>query len=169
MDIYEPTEGLKMNVLEQIANNKVLIFSGLSWLVAQIIKMIGVLITEKRFDAERIFGNGGMPSAHSATVCCLTVLVGWVSVGQYASLEFAICVILSIIVMNDATGVRLEAGKHAASIKELATAVNGLFTEKDKKIKTEKLKLLVGHTPLQVLFGAILGIAMALIAIFFFI
>ena len=156
-----------MSYLEEFISNKVLIFSGLSWLVAQIIKMVSVLITEKKFVVERIFGNGGMPSAHSATVTCLAVLVGWV--GGFASVEFAISVILAIIVMNDATGVRLEAGKQAASIKELANAVNGLFAEKDAKIKTEKLKLLVGHTPLQVFFGAVLGICMALIAIFFFI
>lgn len=152
-----------MYILEELINNKVLIFSGLSWIVSQIIKIIYVLITERRFDTERIFGNGGMPSAHSATVSCLTVLTGW-SQG-FDSVAFAICFVLSIIVMNDATGVRREAGKQAASIKELATAVNEFFVGKDKKIKTEKLKLLVGHTPLQVFFGALLGVAIAVFAI----
>ena len=155
-----------MNVLEALLSNKVLLISGGAWLIAQLIKIIGSLITEKRFNAERIFGDGGMPSAHTTTVVCPATLIGY-TVGFYSP-EFAISVILAIIVMNDATGVRLEAGKHAASIKELAGAVNSLFVEKNSEIKTEKLKLLVGHTPLQVLCGAILGIAVAVASIFIF-
>ena len=76
--------------------------------------------------------------------------------------------ILAIIVMNDAAGVRLEAGKHAASIMELADIVTGLFNEKDKEVKTEKLKLLVGHTPLQVFCGALLGIVVSICCILIF-
>ncbi len=155
-----------MNFFEAILSNKVLLISGCAWLVAQLIKIISSLITEKRFNAERIFGDGGMPSAHTTTVVCLSTLVGY-TVG-FNSTEFAIAVILAIIVMNDATGVRREAGKHAASIKELAGAVNTLFVEKNNEIKTEKLKILVGHTPLQVLCGAILGISIAIASIFIF-
>lgn len=152
-----------MFVIEELLSNKILIISGCSWLIAQLIKIIITLISDREFRMDRIFGDGGMPSAHSATVCCLSVLVGWSS--GYDSPFFAIAMILAIIVMNDATGVRREAGKHAASIKELAGAVNRLFIEKDKHIKTEKLKLLVGHTPLQVLFGALLGITVAVLSV----
>lgn len=152
-----------MFVIEELLSNKILIISGCSWLIAQLIKIIITLISDREFRMDRIFGDGGMPSAHSATVCCLSVLVGWTS--GYDSPFFAIAMILAIIVMNDATGVRREAGKHAASIKELAGAVNRLFIEKDKHIKTEKLKLLVGHTPLQVLFGALLGITVAVLSV----
>ena len=156
----------QMNVFAELVENKVLIFAGLSWVIAQIIKIIMALVTEKRFRPDRIFGDGGMPSGHSATVTSLAVLVGWTQ--GYSSAPFAIAMILAIIVMNDATGVRLEAGKHAASIKELADIVNGFFVEKDKKIKTEKLKLLVGHTPLQVFCGALLGIIVAVCCILIF-
>ena len=155
-----------MDVLMELIENKVLIFAGLSWIIAQIIKIIIALVTEKRFRPDRIFGDGGMPSGHSATVTSLAVLVGWTS--GYDSVMFAIAMILAIIVMNDAAGVRLEAGKHAASIMELADIVNGLFNEKDKEVKTEKLKLLVGHTPLQVFCGALLGIVASICCILIF-
>ena len=155
-----------MNVFAELVENKVLIFAGLSWVIAQIIKIIMALVTEKRFRADRIFGDGGMPSGHSATVTSLAVLVGWTQ--GYNSVFFAIAMILAIIVMNDATGVRREAGKHAASIKELADIINGLFVEKNKEIKTEKLKLLVGHTPLQVFCGALLGIIVSIVCILVF-
>lgn len=155
-----------MDILSDLFKNNVLLISGGAWLVAQVIKIIATLIAEKRFVAERIFGDGGMPSAHSATVTCLATLIGYTM--GFSSPLFAIAAILAIIVMNDATGVRREAGKHAASIKELAGAVNSLFVEKRAEIKTEKLKLLVGHTPLQVLFGAILGIGIGVASIFIF-
>ena len=156
-----------MKFFEEIAENKVLMVVAVAWLLAKIIKIIGTLITDRRFEPKRIFGDGGMPSAHSATVTSLTVMVGHTA--GYGSVAFAIALILAVVVMNDATGVRLEAGKHAASIKELASAVNGLFhKEEDKHIKTEKLKLLVGHTPLQVFFGALLGLVIAIGAILIF-
>ena len=85
-----------MNVLMELVENKVLIFSGLSWIIAQIIKIIIALVTEKRFRPDRIFGDGGMPSGHSATVTSLAVLVGWTT--GYNSVYFAIAMILAIIV-----------------------------------------------------------------------
>ena len=146
-----------------IIYNAPLIAAGLSWVIAQIIKLTTCLIVEKKFRADRIFGDGGMPSGHSATVTCLAILIGWTA--GFASAPFAISMILAIIVMNDARGVRQETGKQANTIKELADAVNSLFVEKDKKIRTEKLKLLVGHTRLQVWMGALLGAAVAIFTI----
>ena len=158
-----------MSVFERIADaadNKILIFSGLAWIIAQIIKITTCLITEKRFRWDRVFGDGGMPSGHSATVCALATLVGWTQ--GFDSALFAMSMIFAIIVMNDAVGVRREAGKHAASIKELTAAVNSIFKDSDGKIKSEKLKLLIGHTPLQVVMGAVLGIAVAVVCILIF-
>lgn len=155
-----------MNILTEFVENKVLIFSGLAWIIAQIIKIIITLVTEKKFRPDRIFGDGGMPSGHSATVTSLAVLIGWTQ--GYNSAAFAIAMILAIIVMNDAVGVRREAGKHAVSIKELADLVNEYFDAKDKEVKTEKLKLLVGHTPLQVFMGALLGLVVAIACILIF-
>ena len=135
-----------------------------AWLISQIIKMAIDLIVYRKFSLERLFGDGGMPSGHSATVMSLTALVGW-GYGFNSPL-FAIAGILAIIVMNDASGVRFEAGKHAVSIKQIAEIMNGMVTSKDQTIRTEKLKELVGHTPLQVLCGALLGIFTAALGIF---
>ena len=155
-----------MNFLEQMINNHVLIAAGLSWLVSQIFKVIINLIIERKVVWERFFGDGGMPSGHSATVFCLSVLSGYYC--GFDSVIFAITMILAIIVMHDATGVRREAGKHAASIKEIAEALNQLFVNKDAQIKTDKLKLLVGHSKLQVFFGAVVGLVVALCHIWIF-
>ena len=76
--------------------------------------------------------------------------------------------ILAIVVMHDASGVRRETGKHAASIKEIADALNQLFVNKDAQIKTDKLKMLVGHSNLQVFFGALVGLFVALGQIWIF-
>ena len=101
-----------------------------------------------------------MPSGHSATVMSLSVMCGLTS--GFDSVSFAISFILAIIVMHDAMGVRAEAGKQAESIISIAEVLNDYFSEHDARIKTDKLKVLVGHTPLQVVCGALLGIGIAL-------
>ena len=116
---------------------------------------------------ELFFGTGGMPSSHSAAVCALATACGLRH--GLGSTYFAIAAILAIIVMHDATGVRLETGKQAASIISIAEVLNDYFSERDEKIKTDKLKVLVGHTPLQVLCGALLGLAVAVIYYFLFV
>ena len=136
--------------------NDILIVSLASWLIAQIAKLAINLIIERKFSFERLFGDGGMPSGHSATVMSLAIMVGWCE--GFGTPIFAIAFVLAAVVMHDACGVRRETGKHAASIKELADALNSMVHESDYEVRTEKLKLLVGHTPLQVVFGAILGI-----------
>ena len=89
-------------------------------------------------------------------------------IAGFDSIMFAIAMILAIVVMHDATGVRREAGKHAVSIKELADAVNKSFLGESESIRTENLKVLVGHTPLQVVFGALVGIIIAILYIIIF-
>ena len=155
-----------MEILKEIFSNYVLLVPIASWIISQIIKMLINLIVYKKFSLERLFGDGGMPSAHSATVMCLMILVGW-SVG-FGSPIFALSFIFAVVVMRDAIGVRRETGKQAASIKQLADAVNSIFHTPDSKIKTEKLKLLVGHTPLQVLCGVIIGAVVAVLYIVLF-
>ena len=103
-----------------------------------------------------------MPSGHSATVTALAVMVGLSDCG-FASAEFALAAIFAIVVMHDATGVRQEAGKHAVSIIQITEALNEYFVEHDEKIKIDKLKVLVGHTLLQVVCGSILGAAVAIV------
>ena len=150
-----------MEVLK-ILENDILLVSGCAWVIAQILKAIINLIVSKKFSFERLFGDGGMPSGHSATVTALAVMVGLSDYG-FASAEFALAAIFAIVVMHDATGVRQEAGKHAVSIIQITEALNEYFVEHDEKIKIDKLKVLVGHTLLQVVCGSILGAAVAII------
>jgi acid phosphatase family membrane protein YuiD len=148
-----------MDVLK-IFTNPVLLVPGCSWIVAQILKTIINSIVNKKFSIERLVGDGGMPSGHSATVTALAVMCG-LNKG-FGSAEFAIAMVFAIVVMHDASGVRLEAGKHAMSIISIAEALNDYFSESDVRIKTDKLKVLVGHTPLQVVCGALLGAVIAI-------
>ena len=136
--------------------NHLLIAPLFAWLTAQVLKLIIHSIVEREFRISRLFGDGGMPSGHSATVMSLAVLCGWGT--GFNSAIFAVALVLAIIVMHDATGVRREAGKQATVIKQLTEAFNSMFFEKDEEIRTEKLKEFVGHTPTQVFFGAIVGI-----------
>ena len=143
--------------------NEVFLFTILAWASAQMIKIVLTLFTEKKFKLERLFGDGGMPSGHSATVTALAVLVGWVE--GFNSAAFALAAIFAVVTMHDAMGVRREAGKHAASIKELAEAFNEMAKDQDMEVKIEKLKILVGHTPLQVYAGFLLGFLIAMLGI----
>lgn len=128
-----------------------------SWLLAQIIKTTQHLIRYKKFDPGRIFGDGGMPSGHSATVSSLATISGLLR--GFGSFEFAISFVLMIIVCNDATGVRRETEKQARLINGLIDAFKSLSS---KKLPQIKLKEFVGHTPVQVFAGIGLGICNAL-------
>jgi acid phosphatase family membrane protein YuiD len=139
-----------------IIGNDVLIVSLASWLIAQLTKIVINGIVTKKFDIERLVGDGGMPSGHSATVTAMALMTGF-RLG-FDNPIFGIAMIFAIVVMHDATGVRQEAGKHARSIIELTEIFNEYLLEHDEEVKLEKLKTLVGHTPLQVLCGAGVGI-----------
>ena len=144
-----------------VVYNDVLLVALASWLIAQLIKIIINAVVNKRFDIERLFGDGGMPSGHSATVTSMALMVGF-RLG-FDSPAFGIAMVFAIIVMHDATGVRQEAGKHARSIIELTDLFNEYLLEHDERVKLDKLKTLVGHTPLQVICGAGVGIAVVVI------
>ena len=134
--------------------NKELICAAASWLAAQLIKCIICLVVNRSLPLNIIFGSGGMPSSHSATVCSLTAAVGF-DCGVSSPL-FGVCCILAFIVMYDAMGVRRETGDQGKALNDLFQ----LFADMGKPISPEKkFKELVGHTPLQVVCGAILGIA----------
>ena len=155
-----------MDFINEFLTNYALFGAVTAWAVAQLLKFIFTIIVEKKLDFKKFFSDGGMPSAHSATVTSLAVTVGWIA--GFGSVEFAIAMIFAIVVMRDAVGVRREAGKHAKSIKELADAMNKAFLDDDEEIRTENLKLLVGHTPLQVFFGALLGVVVSTLYILIF-
>lgn len=144
--------------LTDLVKNEVLMSAALSWALAQIIKTIIHLITTKKFVPERLIGSGGMPSCHSAAVCALvTSLVINEGVGSYL---VAIAGLLAIVVMYDATGVRRETGNQAKVLNEFID----LFKKNGSEISNDdRLKEFVGHSPFQVLCGAILGISFALL------
>ncbi len=147
-----------MTFLQELVHNEILMSAGLSWGLAQVIKTIIHLILTKKFVAERLIGSGGMPSCHSATVCALTTSV-IINEGVHSPF-FAIAAILSIIVMYDAMGVRRETGIQARVLNELTEVIEKMGSDLSND---EKLKEFVGHTPIQVFVGAVLGIIIALI------
>ena len=142
----------------ELFSNRVLIGGLVGWVVAQVLKMILYSIINKTINWERMIGDGGMPSAHSATVSSMAMTSALIyGVGSF---EFAVTTMLATIVMHDAMGVRLETGKQAKILNEMIA----LFEELGKpQVSAEKkLKEFVGHTPFQVLCGMILGMLIAL-------
>ena len=147
-----------MTWLKELITNPFLITSVSSWLIAQLIKVIVNFCVTRKLDIERLFGDGGMPSGHSATVSSLAMFTA-LRCGC-GSFEFAVCAILAIIVCHDAMGVRQEAGKQARVINDIVQQFEKLLKQ---DIVDIDLKELVGHTPLQVAAGITLGLVNALV------
>ena len=148
-----------MQWLYDLITNPFLITSVSSWAVAQVLKVIIHWIIYKKLNFERLFGDGGMPSGHSATVSSLAVICALVC--GTGSVQFAISAILAIVVCHDATGVRRETGKQAVVLNDLVEMFNKL-SDTDMQPE-EKLKEFVGHTPIQVIVGILIGIANAFV------
>ncbi len=142
--------------ISQILGNHLFINAALSWIIAQILKAIIYACVNRTFDIKRLFGDGGMPSGHSATVTALATTAA-LECGLDSAI-FAVSAIFAIVVMHDAMGIRLEAGKHAKMLNELFVVVNG---EIDPE---QSLKEFLGHTPSQVVCGAVLGFVIAMIS-----
>ncbi len=147
-----------MNFFTDIVQNSVLVCAVCGWAVAQILKTLIHLLFTKKFVAERLVGSGGMPSSHSATVTSLATATCYIYGAN--SFEFAIALIFAIVVMYDAMGVRRETGIQAKVLNEILDAFADMGSDMSPQ---DKLKEFVGHTPLQVLAGAILGILIAVI------
>ena len=133
-----------------------LIVPFITWLCIQIFKVIWDLVTLKKFNFKRIVGAGGMPSSHSATTVAITTMIGK-SQGVNSPM-FALALIFTLIVMYDACGVRRETGKQAHILNEIVNTPGLTKVEIN-----EKLVELVGHTPIQVIVGALIGIIVGLI------
>ena len=144
--------------MEQLLSNYPLMSAVLAWFVAQVIKTAIDAYFNKGINWERMTGSGGMPSSHSSTVISLAIATG-ISYGVDSTL-FAIALIFAIVVMYDATGVRRETGKQAVILNRLL--LDNPFSWTGKEFE-KKLKEYVGHSPFQVLMGAILGILIAVI------
>ena len=145
------------NNLLTFIQNKYIYVPFLLWFGIQTFKVIYDLITTHKFNFKRIMGAGGMPSSHSAVVVGLATLIG-----KYQGVDspiFAVSLILAFVVMYDAAGVRRAAGKQAKLLNKLIETP-GLTTVQ----VSEKLVEVLGHTPLQVIVGALIGLAVGLIA-----
>lgn len=145
-----------MNIFLTIIQNKYIYVPILLWFSIQTFKVIYDLVTTKKFNFKRILGAGGMPSSHSAVVTGLATLVG--KYQGYDSPIFAISFVLAVIVMYDACGVRRAAGKQARLLNKIieTPGLTGIQV-------SERLVEVLGHTPVQVIVGALIGIIAGLI------
>lgn len=145
-----------MNWLTQLLHNPYLMAGLSAWFIAQVVKTILYALINKKLDWERLFGDGGMPSGHSATVSALAAICALIH--GLGSFEFAVTGILAVIVCHDAMGVRLETGKQAVVLNEMIKSFEALTK---KELPEVILKEFVGHTPFQVCAGILIGIANA--------
>lgn len=140
-------------MLKELADNTPIWSAAIAWLIAQFLKIVLTYVSEKKIDLKRAYGSGGMPSSHTAFSVSLAVSIG--KIYGFNAPSFSVACVLAMIVMYDAAGVRRAAGQHAAAINELFKQ-NGLNLN-------DQLKELLGHTPLQVFAGAILGILVGIV------
>jgi uncharacterized protein len=145
------------DVLTQMYHNKIFMVTLSSWIIAQSVKVVIGVIQERKFDFRWFVGTGGMPSSHSAGASCLATAVG-INYG-FDSVYFALAASFSIVVMFDAQGVRRAAGRQARILNRI---MEDIYWK--GKIREGRLRELVGHTPLEVIMGFLLGIFIAVIA-----
>ena len=147
---------LFQNNLADFLANPVLLCAVFSWFTAQLLKLLTTPHYLKEFSLWRtLFGSGGMPSSHSAVVCSTAISCGILY--GYDSAVFAVATILAVVVMRDASGIRRAAGKQAEVINQISEELG----KKKRGFKDITVPELLGHTPLQVLAGALLGFGMA--------
>ncbi len=141
-------------MFQEFFQNRVLFAAVLAWLAAQILKVLLEWLLHKRLSAERLWGAGGMPSAHSSMVCALTV-----SMARFygvSSPVFALSVMFSFVTIYDAMGVRRETGEHARLLNKYLKQMKP--QDDDDSSPEIDLKEYIGHTPMEVLAGVLLGI-----------
>ena len=141
-----------------LTGNLTLDLAILAWFAAQVLKTLLHWVTNRNLDLRKMIGSGNMPSSHSATVCAMVV-----ATGRYCGVNspiFAIAAVLSIIVMYDAMGVRYETGEQAKVLNRMFTEWMDQGFEQFQLPHGKKLKEMVGHTPIEVVTGAALGIVL---------
>ena len=136
---------------------EVIISAAVGNFIAQFYKFISFIITNKKLNLARLFQTGGMPSSHTAFMVAMTTSCGLIS--GFNSVDFAIALVITFVVMYDAAGLRRSVGKQAAVINQI---ISELFSQ-HPHLSSERFKELLGHTPIEVFVGAILGINIALI------
>lgn len=143
-------------VYSDLMRNSVLWISVLAWAIAQLIKILIEFVETKKLNLALMVSSGSMPSSHSSFTTSLATSVGILE--GFDSTLFAIAAIFSIVVMYDAAGVRRAAGKQAEVINLLVGSIENTGIKLDKKLKE-----LLGHSPIEVAVGAVLGIVVAII------
>jgi len=160
-----------MSILRAITSNYIINVGVFSFVLAQILKALLVLITKRKLSLERLLGAGGMPSSHAALTSSVAVAVAHKE--GIASPIFGLAIVLAIVVMYDAMGVRRAAGEHARLLNRLVIdlpqfSLTSKSSNKKDRVKPppptyKELKEFLGHTPLEVLGGCILGVLIALL------
>lgn len=146
-----------MQIISEILHtNEILTVSLVGWFVAQVLKTIINFILLGEFQLERMWGDGGMPSAHSATVCAMVIATAR-SEGVHSAV-FAVACVMAIITMHDAMGVRRETGRQAVVLNQMIEQWIDLTEKNAPFVQNMHLKEMVGHTPLQVLAGMAVGV-----------
>jgi acid phosphatase family membrane protein YuiD len=146
-----------VNYISEIFFNKAITVPALAWLIAQTLKVINVIWKERKLDFTRFVGSGGMPSSHSAFIMSLTAVIG--KNNGWNSELFALSFAVALIVMYDAAGIRRAAGKQAEVLNKLVYSLNHKMEMEQIE---ENLKELLGHTPFEVIMGAVLGVFIGL-------
>ena len=143
-------------IRDVLSLNQILTVSLLSWFVAQVLKTIINFVLLGKFQLERMWGDGGMPSAHSATVCAMVIATAR-SEGINSAI-FAVASVVAIITMHDAMGVRRETGEQAKVLNRMLEQWIEVTEKNSPFLQNMHLKEMVGHTPLQVLAGFLVGV-----------
>lgn len=148
-----------MDLLLKLITNPCFISCICAWIVAQSVKMVIHAVTYKKLDIHRLIGDGGMPSGHTATVTALATMCGLTE--GFGSGVFAVSAILTLVVCRDAMGVRRETEKQAKMLNDLLDTLRE--ENPDRNLPTQRLNTFIGHTPLQIVVGAAIGISVAVI------
>jgi len=141
----------------EIYRNKILMTTISAWLIAQTLKVIIGVFRLKKFDFRLFIGSGGMPSAHAAGAACLSTSIGMEC--GFNSVYFALAFAFAIVVMFDAQGVRRSTGKQASILNKI---MDDIYWK--GKIQELRLRELIGHTPIEVIMGVLLGIVISLVS-----
>ncbi len=141
----------------QVLNNKVFVTTFMGWFIAQTVKVLLGVLNEKRFNFKWFVGTGGMPSSHAAGATALATSIG-IQEGV-GSLVFAIAAMFAVVVICDAQGVRRATGQQAEILNKI---LEDIYWK--KKIQEDRLKELIGHTPVQVIAGLIVGLIVAFVS-----
>lgn len=143
-------------IMRELLSNKILVTTLSAWVIAQIMKVCIGVFRQKKFDFRWLIGTGGMPSSHASGAVCLSASIG-LKYG-FDSVLFALAASFALVVMFDAQGVRRATGKQASILNKITEDIYW-----QGKLNENRLRELIGHTPIEVFAGALLGVAIALL------